>query len=182
MQGVLDVLKTVQESIRSFRGALLVQMQSMGFWKGRQYRVYQRIASVGAGSIEFRFSCARDFLLTGQTLYCDDGRIEVQIFTGATPSGVWTPIATTNAKNRIGAAAAVVNLNIPEEGGTFADGTERELIMADSGSGQGIGLGNILLGDRGLPAGTYYFRATYPGVVSAFYSFEWEELDTVAGV
>lgn len=171
-----------RESLKTFRNSLMVTMQSMGFWQGKQFRCYQHITSAGAGTVQFRFTCTRDFILTAQQLYCDDGRIEVKIFTGVTPSGVWTPIITTNAKNRIGAAASYVNLNVPEAGGTFTGGTERELLMADSGSGQGIGLENRLLGERGLPAGTYYFTATFPGVVSALYSFEWEELSTVAGV
>lgn len=171
-----------RESVKIFRNSLMVCMQSMGFWQGKQFRCYRQITAAGAGTAQFRFTCARDFLLNAQQLYCDDGRIEVKIFTGATPSGVWTPIATTNAKNRIGAAALYVNQNVPEAGGTFTGGTERELLIADSGAGQGVGYENRILGDRGLPAGTYYFTATFPGAVSALYAFEWEELDTVAGV
>ena len=170
-------LQSFRESVRSYRGAMMVYFQSMGFWRGRQFRVYSRITA----NTQFRFTCTRDFLLTAQSLYCDDGRVEVQILTGSTPSGVWTAIPTVNAKNRIGMSP--VPLNTPEVGGSFTGGTERELIMSDSGAGQGIGLGNILLGDRGLPAGTYFFQATVMGAtVNALYSFEWEELDTVAGV
>lgn len=165
-------------SERSFRGARMTQPDmNMGFWEGRQQRAYHEITA----NTQLRFVAGRDFLLTFQNLYIEDGSILLRVFTGSTPAGVWTPVTTVVQKNRIGAAAANIPLNALQSGGTFSGGTERERLRVDAGAGQGVGFENRLGGVRGLPAGTYYFDFTSPGAVLGLYSLEWEELDTIAG-
>ena len=169
--------KSIRESVRSFRGAAFTSDQNMGFWQGKQFRMYK----VFNANTQLRFVCAKDFLLTAQTLYVDNGEATLTVKTGATPSGVWTPLASIIAKNRIGMNP--VPVNIVEGGGTFTGGTEREVIRADSGNGAGVGFENRLPpGGRGLPAGTYYFDIVITGITAGIYNFEWEELDTVNGV
>lgn len=169
--------RSVRESFRSFRGASMVVMQSMGLWTGRQFRMYFPFAAAS----QIRFVSAVDFILTHQLLYCDDGQAQVRILTGSTPVGTFTDIATQAGKNRLG-TNTYVQLNKVQSGGTFTGGTERELIRSDSGAGQGISFSNIEENARVLPAGTYYFDITVTGTTAGIYSFEWEELDTVNGV
>lgn len=165
------------QTVRTFEGAMMTTDQNMGFWAGKQFRMYRLFAA----ATQLRFVCARDFLLTAQTLYVDDGSATLTVKTGATPSGVWTPLSTVIAKNRIGMNP--VPLNIIEAGGTFTGGTEREVIRADTGVGPGVGFENRLPpGGRGLPAGTYYFDIAVTGTTAGIYNFEWEELSTVNGV
>lgn len=169
--------KAVRESLRTYKGAIMTTDQSMGFWEGKQFRMYQLFSA----NTQIRFTCARDFLLTAQTLYVDNGEATLTVKTGATPTGVWTAVPSVIAKNRIGMNP--VPLNVVEVGGAWTGGTEREVIRADSGGGQGVGFENRLPpGGRGLPAGTYYFDITVVGTTAGIYSFEWEELDTVNGV
>lgn len=158
-----------------FRGALLVQMMSAGFWRGKEFRAYREITA----NTQMRFHATKPFLLTYQSLYCDDGRVTMKIYTGVTPSGVWTPITTINAKNRL--TSNPVPENTMDAGGSFTGGTERELLCSDSGGGQGAGYENRLGGTRGLPAGDYYFDIVVAGTGTtyAIYSLEWEELEAV---
>lgn len=169
--------RSVRETIRSFRSAVMVQLQSMGLWEGKQFRVYLPFAAAR----QVRFTCTRDFILSDQILYVDDGQGQVRILTGATPSGVWAAVTTQSGKNRLG-TNTYVQLNTVEDGGTFTGGTERELFRSDAGAGQGISFSNIQQNVRVLPAGTYFFDITVTGTTAGIYSFEWEELGSVNGV
>lgn len=170
---IWSILTSALEVLRSFRGALLVQLQSVGLWEGRQFRQYRVIS----GAQQFRFNAAKPFILSHQLLYCDEGQAQVRILTGATPSGTWAATSTQTGKNRYSPAAlAYVQQCVVEAGGTFAGGDERELLRADSGSGQGISYGNVDNNVRILPAGVYYFDVTVSGSAAAIYTFEWEEL------
>lgn len=176
---VLTSYRALRESIRSVRGSVMVTMQSMGFWRGLQHRAYVTVTA----NAKYRFHAERDFVLQFQNLYCDDGRVTLRVFTAPTStSGPWTKVDGQQAKCRIGAAAGVVPLCEFQVGGTFAGGTERELLVADSGSGVGVGFENRLGTERGLPAGDYYFDFVVQGTTYAVYTLEWEELSTVAGV
>lgn len=167
----------VKESIRTFRGAVMNALMTMGLWEGKQFRQYR----VFNAATQLRFVAAVDFVLTAQTLYCDNGLAQVRVLTGATPSGTWTDTATQTGKNRLG-TVTYTQLNKMQAGGTFTGGTERELFRSDSGGGQGVSFSNVDGNPRVLPAGTYYFDVTVTGSTDGIYSFEWEELGTVNGV
>lgn len=173
----LSIKGIIRESIRSFRGAILVVVQSMGLWDGKQFRQYFPFT----GATQLQFVCARDFILTRQLLYVDDGLAQVRVLTGATPAGTFTNTESQAAKNRLG-TVTYVQQNFMKSGGTFTGGTERELFRADSGAGVGIAFLNVEDNARVLPAGTYYFDITVTGITGGIYSFEWEELSTVNGV
>lgn len=169
--------RSIREAIRSYRGAVLVALQSMGLWEGKQFRMYRSVVA----ATQLQFVCARDFILSDQTLYVDEGTVQVRILTGATPAGTFTDISTQTGKNRLG-TVTYVQLNFMKAGGTFTGGTEREIIRADAGVGPGNAFSNIASNVRVLPAGTYYFDITVVGTSSGIYSFEWEELGSVNGV
>lgn len=167
----------ISESFRTFRGALMSTLMTMGLWDGKQFRQYRAFSA----ATQLRFVAATDFILTGQTLYCDNGLAQVRVLTGATPAGTWADTPTQQAKNRLG-TVTYVQQNKMQAGGTFTGGTERELFRSDSGGGQGVSFSNVDGNPRVLPAGTYYFDITVTGTTDGIYSFEWEELGTVNGV
>lgn len=169
--------RSISESIRSYRNALMVQIQSMGLWEGKQFRMYRTFTVAQ----QFQFVATKDFILQKQSLYCGTGSVQVQIMTGATPSGVYTDIATQTGKNRLG-NVTYVQANKVQAGGTFTGGTEREVIRSDSGVGTGVAYTNVDDNARVLPAGTYYFNLTVTGTTAGIYAFEWEELSSVNGV
>ncbi|MNJ09289.1 hypothetical protein D3C77_34310 [compost metagenome] len=173
---LIGVLNKLKEVLWSFRGALLVQVQSLGLWQGRQFRQYRAFSGTGI-TLQLRFQATKPFILSDQRLYIDDGIAQVRVLTGATPSGTWTNTATQQGKNRYSAEAlAYVQGNFMQAGGTFTGGTERELFRADAGGGQGIAYSNIDANVRVLPAGDYYFEIVLTGQTAGIYSFEWEEL------
>ena len=167
------ILGSVREVLRSYRGALFVQLMSKGLWDGRAFRQYFPF-TVAA---QFRFEAARPFILSDQVLYVGEGSAQVQVLTGSTPSGTWNATLTQTGKNRYTAEAlAYIQQNIVQSGGTFTGGTERELIRANAGVGQGNASRTVDSNVRILPAGTYYFNITVTGTTSGIYAFEWEEL------
>lgn len=170
---LFSILTGIVESLRSFRGALLVQVQSSGLWTGRQFRQYR----VFTGAQQLRFNATKPFILSHQVLYVDDGTAQVRVLTGATLAGTWVNSPTQTNKNRYSAAAlAYVQGNYLQTGGSFTGGVERELFRADSGGGVGVAYAAIEDNVRVLPAGDYVFDITVTGSTSGIYSFEWEEL------
>lgn len=168
-----DILGSVREVLRSYRGALFVQLMSKALWDGRAFRQYFPFTV----NVQFRFVAARPFILSDQVLYVGEGRARVTVYTGSTPSGVWAPTLTQTGKNRYTAEAlAYTQQNIVEAGGTFVGGTEREQIRANAGVGQGNASRTVDSNVRVLPPGTYYFDITVTGTTSGIYAFEWEEL------
>lgn len=159
-------------SPRAYKGSAMESGMGPGLWEGRQFRAYR----VFSAAQQLRFTCLKNFILQVQGMYVDDGQATVQILTGSTPSGTWTPITTQNPKNRL-PSNVYVQQNIIEAGGTFTGGTERELLRADAGSGSGVGFSSNLGSPRLLPAGTYYFNLSVTGTTAGIYSLEWEEMD-----
>lgn len=166
-------INAVKEAMRTFRGAVLVQLQSMGLWEGRQFRQYYAFTA----ATQLRFVAAAPFVLSDQSLYVGEGSAQVKVLTGSTPAGTWNNTATQQAKNRYSPKAlAYTQQNLIQAGGTFTGGTERELIRANAGVGQGNASRTVDSNVRVLPAGTYFFDITISGTTSGIYAFEWEEL------
>lgn len=169
---IWSAYNALREVLRSFRGALMVQIMSRGLWTGRQFRAYRAISA----NTSLRFTCAVPFMLTMQDLQVAQGAVSVRILTDSTPSGTWTAIPTQQAKNRL-PSNTYVQKNIVSAGGTFTGGTERELLRGNAGNGQGVSIDNIDTNVRLLPAGDYFFEILVTGTTSAVYYFEFEELD-----
>lgn len=179
--GVLfGVYSGLREVLRSFRGALLVQAQSMGFWRGRQFRAYKEFNLPGNASVTMRLVASAPFLLTDQTLRLIGGDARAVIRVGATPDGTFAPLPTVNPKFRIG-MEPVSTISISELTGTLAGGSEREVLLcaASTGGSTKTGLGETELAAwRGLPATTFYITITAgANGATGIYAIEWEDLD-----
>jgi hypothetical protein len=148
---------------------------TMGLVKKRKFRAYREFTTATV----LRFTPTRDFLLTMQDLQLDAGQAKVQVMTGGTPGGTFTDIPSKFCMNTIG--GDVAGFSTVAAGGTLTGGTEREVLRANAGAGQGSGRPSTA-GARLLQAGTYYMVITVTGTTSGVYSFEFEELDTVLGV
>ncbi len=166
---------------------LRVDPGQTGFFAGRMFRTYtEQVMPVAGPSVQFRFIAPIDFILWSQNLVLTQGGVRLQIYTGATPSGVWTelPIIGINrmAERPQPYYTSVCTVAV---GGDFSGGTEvdRVLVRASSNLGnqgsQNVG-GEVT--ERGLPAGTYYGRiSTLTGGVALvdaaqfLYSLSWEE-------
>lgn len=173
MRVLRSILSGVVEVLRSFRGALLVQIQSLGFYQGRQFRFYREFTS----NTVLQFSSTKPFILQHQSLYTDAGAARVAVVAGGTATGGFTVIPNQPiAKWRINAApVSAVTMSV---GGTFTGGLEREILRTSSGTGGNAqGDADIAGGERGLPAGNYFITITVSGTTSGMYTIAWEELD-----
>lgn len=161
------------ESQRSFRGAAMVNAnQSLGLWNSQQFRAYREFTA----TVTLRVVAAKNFILSFQNLYVDQGSARAVIVSGGTPSGTFTTVATQFCKNTT--AGPVTGATVVSVGGSVSGGAEREVIRVATGGLLGsAGVGNTLQGARLLAAGTYYITITVTGTTSGIYSLEWEELD-----
>lgn len=166
---------------------LRVDPGQTGFFAGRMFRTYtEQVIPIAGPSVQFRFVAPVDFILWSQILTLLQGGIRLQIFTAATPSGVWTELPIIGI-NRMAERPQpyYTALCTVATGGDFTGGTEvdRMLVRASSNLGnqgsQNVG-GETT--ERGLSAGTYYGRlSTLTGGVAVvdaaqlIYSLFWEE-------
>jgi hypothetical protein len=136
-----------------------------GLFDGRQYRVYREFTA----STVLKFVATKPFILTGQNLYVDAGAARVAVSIGGTEGGTFTTFGTLFGKNGTNVKPSGATV---AAGGTITGGQEREVLRVNAGAGQGAV--TSLLGDRVLPAGTYYMSITVTGTTSGVYSFEFE--------
>ena len=179
MSVLRKVLGGLPEVLRSWRGAALVSELGMGFWEGRQFRLYRESTLAAAGVETIRFVAAKPFLLQYQELALIQGDAHAVIVSGGTAGGVFVPLTTVNAKYRIDMdPVSTVTVSI---GGTVTGGTEREVLLAASGTGgatKSAGNSASNFRTRGLPAGTYFIKITAGSSgATGLFVLEWEDLD-----
>lgn len=164
---------------------LRVDVGQTGFFAGRMFRDFMRgVIPVAGPSVQFRFVAPIDFILFTQALELTQGALQLEIYTGATPSGAWTaqtPIGVNRMAERpqpYYAAQCKV-----ETGGNFSGGTLVDSMYVRT-SAQNSTASNVggSSSERGLPAGTYYGRlSTLTGGLTVndaaqyIYQLIWEE-------
>ena len=170
---------------------LRVDPGQTGFFAGRMFRSYlEQVIPVAGPAVSARFTSPVDFILWQQTISLTQGALRLEVFTGATPSGVWTalPVIGVNrmAERPLYGGSYYTPLATAEFGGSFTGGTAVDLILTRSSANQGLisssNVGSEQSSERGLPAGTYYIRfSTLTGGVAVsddaqmVYAITWEE-------
>lgn len=160
-----------------------------GFFAGKMFRAFFNGIIPKAGpAVQFRFTSPIDFVLWTQELELTQGSLQLEVYTGATPSGTWTPL-TPIGVNRMAQRptpyyAAQVTIDTSVGGtGNFTGGTRVDLLQVRTSSTNGTAsnVGNQF-SERGLPAGVYYGRLqTLAGGLTVNddaqykYSLAWEE-------
>jgi len=164
------------ESGTTFRGAAITQDLSLGLLHKHKFRAYSEFADAVV-TIKLVFTVP--FLLTSQRLWTGRGAARAVVRTGSTESGTFTALATKFCMNTLG--GDVVGLTTALVGGSVTGGTEREVLLSDSGTaGGGSGNADLLDGLRILGAGTYYIVITPSGTTLGKWAIEWEELPELA--
>lgn len=158
-----------------------VDVAETSFFEGREFRSFLEL-SIGAGITKVvRFTAPVPFILHGQRLSVDDGKIRFSAKTGeGTAGGSWEamPVIGKNRmpERRFPYYTAKCTL---DQGGTYSGGTEVEIIrVAVSGAvGQAATVGGSIADERGLPAGSYYllFSNYGTGTATGVYDLWWEE-------
>lgn len=164
---------------------LRVDPGQTGFFEGRMFRSFlDGLIPVAGPSVQFRFTATKDFILWTQQLELTQGALQLDVYTGATPSGTWTaqPVIGLNRMAERPTPFYVATCTF-ETGGNFTGGTKVDPMKVRTSSANNSA--NNAGGDfseRGLPAGVYYGRlATLTGGVTVndaaqyIYSLAWEE-------
>jgi hypothetical protein len=156
-----------------------------GFFAGRMFRSFvEGVIPVAGPAVQFRFTAIKDFILWQQDLDLTQGALQLDVYTGATPSGVWTqvPVIGLNRMSERPAPFYVPTCTI-ETGGNFTGGTKVDImrLRASSANNSANNVGGDF-SERGLPLGVYYGRlATLTGGVPVndaaqyIYQLMWEE-------
>lgn len=156
-----------------------------GFFAGKFFRSYiEAVIPVAGPSVQFQFTSPIDFILWSQVLTITQGAIDFRVYTGATPSGVWTqrPIIGINRMLQRPLPYYMSQITL-EIGGNFSGGTEVDLMKLRTASSntaaQNVGAESS---ERGLAAGVYHGRfTTLTGGITVndaaqlIYSLSWEE-------
>ena len=169
-----DVPSGRYSSGSSVRDALLVQDLSRGLFDKHKFRAYREFTTETVVKLVF----TAPFMLTLQKLWTGRGAARCTVRTGVTEGGVFTTLPTKFCLNTIG--GDVPGLTTALVGGTLTGGTEREVLLADSGGGGGSGNGDLLGGTRLLGAGTYYMDIVPEGTTYGKWEIEWEEFPELA--
>lgn len=159
------------------------------FFAGRKFRSYLPLVIPVAGpTVQARFTCAHNFILTLQELTLTQGAIQLQAYrtdgTPVVPSGSWTarPIVGVNRMSSIPQPPYVTTATF-EYGGNFTGGDEVDLVQVRT-TAQNVSAQNVeaKIEERGLAAGTYYLRfSTLAGGLAVndaaqlIYRIEWME-------
>ena len=90
------------------------------------------------------------------------GALRLEVFTGATSTGVWTPMPVIGVNRMADRPTPFYAPQVVAEiGGNFTGGTAVDLLLIRSGSSQGSSSSQNAGGEtseRGLPAGVYHGR------------------------
>lgn len=156
-----------------------------GFFAGRMFRAFiDGVIPVAGPSVQFRFTSPIDFILWSQDLDLTQGALQLEVYTGATPSGVWTsvPVIGLDRMTERPQPYYVAQCTV-ETGGNFSGGTRVDVmkVRTSSTNGNASNVGGDF-SERGLPATVFYGRlSTLTGGLTVndaaqyVYQIAWEE-------
>lgn len=172
-----DILTTRNKTFRRLR----VDTGQTGFFEGREFRAFYEFSITSGSNVNAVFTIPHDWILWEQSLTADSGGIKLEYYIGANVSVAFANTLPIIGKNRMVSRLQpyyTSNANIMI-GGNFTGGTLLDVarVKAADQSVSATSIGGHILGERGLPAGTYFVRLhnfssdTARGVLNLF----WEE-------
>lgn len=148
---------------------LRVDPDQTSFWEGREFRTFKELNIAASTEYVVRAVVPINIILVALSIDIEAGFLRIGTYTGGTPGGTFSEtLPNLNGNNM----SAGVNrrtsqtgvLYTPQTvltaGGTHTGGTELDVIRLKAGSvsvqAQSVGLSSF--DQRGIAAGTYYFR------------------------
>lgn len=144
---------------------LRVDVGQTGFFDGREFRTFRRIAVASAETLVIKAVVPINVILFDLRLEMLDGWADVETRVGGTEVGSFSetlPIIAKNAMSTAPSYSPVVELTA---GGTLTGGTVIDVMAARAATAtaQVSSVGMSIADERGIAAGTYYFVVTNPG-------------------
>lgn len=161
---------------------LRVDVGQTGFFAGREFRTFKELISVAAGAeYVIKAVVPINIILFGLELTIDDGQFRVGTYAGGTEGGTFSetlPRFSTNTMTEKPQPPYSPQV-VLTAGGTHTGGTELDVIRLKTvgATGQAISVGNVISDERGVIAGTYYFRLLNfgSGTTTGVFKARWEE-------
>lgn len=154
------------------------------FFEGREYRSYKELNIVGSATYVVRVVVPTNIIFNQFQIDLDNGWVRAGSYVGGTPGGVFAETLPIFMKNNMSVGpdkrytpTAGVVLTA---GGTHTGGTELDVVRVKTATSNanvntvGAGSGD----ERGIAAGTYYFRFLNLGaleIVTGVVHMAWEE-------
>lgn len=144
-----------------------VDVGQTGFFTGREFRTFREFNIATGSSLVVKVVVPINIILFGIRFDLISGSLKVETVVGGTEGGSFSgtlPIIPANAMSERPTPIYATQV-VATDGGTHTGGTVIDVIRAQT-SGQGsqvAGVGSSAQDERGVAAGTYYFRLTASG-------------------
>lgn len=158
---------------------LRVDVAQTGFFAGREFRTYRRLDLALAAVLVIKIVVPINTILFALETTLTSGRIELETVTGGVEGGAFAEVLPILPRNTM--TERPLPLYVPQvvltAGGTLAGGTILDLLVnktADNANFAGS-VGASAEDERGVAAGTYYFRVTAIEACTGILKARWEE-------
>lgn len=154
------------------------------FFEGREFRSFKELNIAASATYVIKAVVPTDLILTQIRLDVDNGFLRMGTYVGGTPGGSFSEALPIFARNNMSIGPSRRYGPTPgaivTAGGTHTDGIELDVLRVRaaaqnvSASTVGVSAGD----ERGIAAGTYYFRLLNldaNSIVTGMLHFSWEE-------
>ena len=151
-----------------------VDVSQTGFWAGRMYRTFQKLAIPALGVVAIRATVPLNIVLHDTSWSVEGATVEVQLRVGGSAAGPWTAMPVFRVST-MSTTPVITNQVTLDYDGAHTGGTVIDLLRIPAGNKSS----NIAAAtaERGVGAGTYYYVLTNVGNQEAVVVFSglWEE-------
>lgn len=149
------------------------------FVRGREFRTFKDLNIASAGVYTIRIVVPKNTILTGLDLVITSGDVKLETISGGTVGGSFAETLPRINTNLMAGTPAYSPTVVMTAGGTVTGGTVIDVVRvkADSNAARQTAVGNTTSDQRGIAAGTYFWRftnATGDAVVGTFKA-RWQE-------
>ena len=148
---------------------LRVDVAQTSFFEGREFRTFKELNIAASALYVVKAVVPLNIILFGLELNLTSGDLRLGTYAGGAEGGTFSetlPIFNTNNmsggvnRRRSYSGALYAPQTILTAGGTHTGGTELDVVrlLVANASGQASSVGNVAQDERGVAAGTYYFR------------------------
>lgn len=144
------------------RPRLRVDNAQTSFFENRQFRMYHEFTLAAGTSVWLRWASTIDFNVLGRDVILNTGQMRYALYSGGTPSGVWTAKTLYHVNNYADAPPYSTHVTV-STGGSLSGGTELDIMLANAGTGGNSSSATVGLLEVSLAAGTYYVEIRNTG-------------------
>lgn len=157
---------------------LRVDLAQTSFFAGREFRIFKEWTSATTVAYVVRIEVPVNTILHELGISLEEGSARIETVVGGTPGGAFSEAMTAFSTNTMTEKPqpAYANQVVLTAGGTHAGGTVLDVLRLKSAGNSNFAssVGANAGAERGVAAGTYYFRITLTGAIGVLKA-RWEE-------